>query len=72
MKSFETCWSSDYDKIHNMGKDQPTEKCQVLLDESNENLEIVSMPTLEHEIVDEGEVFSIVNVEDLTEKIFRF
>ena len=73
MKSFETCriTTSDYDKSHNMAEDQPTEKSQVLLDESNENLEIVPMPTLEDEVVDESEVFIIVNVEDLTEKILE-
>ena len=70
-KSHEFCRikKSDPDKIHFMGKGQPTEEARLLLGESNSSIKIVPRPTLEDNMQEETEIYNVQNAEDLTDKI---
>ena len=70
-KSFDTCGitTSDPDKIHCLGKGQPTEEARVHLGESNPSIEFVPRPTLEDIFQQKTDIYDIHNLEDLTIEI---
>jgi len=72
-KSFDTCGitTSDPDKIHCLGKGQPTEEARVLLGESNPSIENVARPTLEDSFQQKTDIYDIHNLEDLTDKVLE-
>ena len=72
-KSFDTCGitTSDPDKIHCLGKGQPTEEVRVLLGESNPSIEFVPRPTLKDNFQEETDIYNIHNLDDLTDKILE-
>ena len=62
-KSADTCGitTSDPDKIHCLGKGQPTEEARVPLGESNPSIEFVPRPTLEENVQEETDIYDIHN-----------
>ena len=71
-ESFDMCGitMSDSDKIHCLGKGQPTEEAGVLLGVANPSIKFVPRPTLKYNFQEEKDIYDIHNLEDLTDKIF--
>ena len=61
----------DLDKIHCLGKGQPTEEARGLLGDLNPSIEFVPRLTLVDNFQEETNIYDIHNLEDLTDKILE-